>query len=149
MKCELISSLGDDLTVVNSARVSFENESSWQKNIHAYGIKELKIKDKKLIKYLAKHKHFTPFTHCVITVREEVPIFVARQRFKHTIGFSYNEVSRRYVDSDPVFYHPDEWRKRAENKKQGSEYKCVSSQQLVSKAYDKFLIEAKKIYDIF
>jgi len=147
MKCELISSLGDDLTVVNSARVSFENESSWKRNIPSLGITELNDKDKKLIKYLAKHKHFTPFTHCVITVREEVPIFVARQRFKHTVGFSYNEVSRRYVDSDPVFYHPDEWRKRAENKKQGSEDKCVSSQQLVNKKYDEFLVEVKGLYD--
>jgi thymidylate synthase (FAD) len=147
MKCELISCLGTDLTVVNSARVSFENESRWARDIPALGITELSDRDKKLIKYLAKHQHFTPFTHCVITVREEVPIFVARQRFKHTIGFSYNEVSRRYVDSDPVFYHPDEWRRRAENKKQGSEDAGVSSQQLVSKAYDEFLIEAKEIYD--
>ena len=147
MKCELISCLGTDLTVVNSARVSFETESQWARDIPALGITELNEKDKKLIKYLAKHQHFTPFTHCVITVREEVPIFVARQRFKHTVGFSYNEVSRRYVDSDPVFYHPDEWRRRAENKKQGSEDVGVSSQQLVSKAYDEFLIEAKEIYD--
>ena len=147
MKCELISCLGTDLTVVNSARVSFENESRWARDIPALGITELSDRDKKLIKYLAKHQHFTPFTHCVITVREEVPIFVARQRFKHTVGFSYNEVSRRYVDSDPVFYHPDEWRRRAENKKQGSEDAGVSSQQLVSKAYDEFLIEAKEIYD--
>jgi thymidylate synthase (FAD) len=147
MKCELISCLGTDLTVVNSARVSFENESRWARDIPALGITELSEKDKKLIKYLAKHQHFTPFTHCVITVREEVPIFVARQRFKHTVGFSYNEVSRRYVDSDPVFYHPDEWRRRAENKKQGSEDAGVSSQQLVSKTYDEFLIEAKEIYD--
>jgi thymidylate synthase (FAD) len=147
MKCELISCLGTDLTVVNSARVSFENESQWARDIPALGITELSDRDKKLIKYLAKHQHFTPFTHCVITVREEVPIFVARQRFKHTVGFSYNEVSRRYVDSDPVFYHPDEWRRRAENKKQGSENAGVSSQQLVSKAYDEFLIEAKEIYD--
>jgi len=147
MKCELISCLGTDLTVVNSARVSFENESQWARDIPELGITELSDRDKKLIKYLAKHQHFTPFTHCVITVREEVPIFVARQRFKHTVGFSYNEVSRRYVDSDPVFYHPDEWRRRAENKKQGSEDAGVSSQQLVSKAYDEFLIEAKEIYD--
>ena len=147
MKCELISCLGTDLTVVNSARVSFENESQWARDIPELGITELSDRDKKLIKYLAKHQHFTPFTHCVITVREEVPIFVARQRFKHTVGFSYNEVSRRYVDSDPVFYHPDEWRRRAENKKQGSENAGVSSQQLVSKAYDEFLIEAKEIYD--
>jgi thymidylate synthase (FAD) len=131
MKCKLISNLGNDLTVVNSARVSFDKHSD-----------RINAKDKKLIKYLAKHKHFTPFTHCVITLLEEVPIFVARQRFKHTVGFSYNEVSRRYVDSDPVFFHPDEWRKRAENKKQGSEDFAIPSQQLTNKQYDEFLFKA-------
>jgi len=81
-------------------------------------------KDEKLISYLAKHNHWTPFAHCMITLRETVPIFVARQRFKHTVGFSYNEVSRRYVDSEPEFYTP-EFRKRAENKKQGSSDEVV------------------------
>ena len=79
-----------------------------------------KDKDARLIEYLAKHNHFTPFTHATVTMRERVPLFVARQRFKHTIGFSYNEVSRRYVDEDPEFYKPDEWRGKAEDKKQGS-----------------------------
>jgi thymidylate synthase (FAD) len=109
MQAELIDYTGDDLTVVNSARVSFDKESE-----------SLSDRDKRLIKYLAKHDHFTPFTHCTITLRETVPIFVARQRFKHTVGFTYNEVSRRYVDEPPVFYAPDVWRKRAEDKKQGS-----------------------------
>jgi thymidylate synthase (FAD) len=118
MKAELISCLGDDLTVVNSARVSFDKESDWKKNTLTG--KELHDKDKKLISYLAKNNHFTPFTHCSITLREEVPIFVARQRFKHTIGFTYNEVSRRYVDDDPKFYIPDEWRGKSEDAKQGS-----------------------------
>jgi thymidylate synthase (FAD) len=118
MKAELICCLGDDLTVVNSARVSFDKESDWKKNTLTG--KELHYKDKKLISYLAKNNHFTPFTHCFITLREEVPIFVARQRFKHTIGFTYNEVSRRYVDDDPEFYIPDEWRGKSEDAKQGS-----------------------------
>lgn len=108
MKAELIQALGNDLTVVNAARVSFDKEST-----------ELSDKDVKLIHYLARHNHFTPFTHCVITMREEVPIFVARQRFKHTVGFSYNEVSRRYVDKDPEFHIPV-FRRRANNVKQGS-----------------------------
>ena len=147
MKCELISSLGDDLTVCNAARVSFDKESKWARDIRVTGEKELNSGDKKLIKYLANHEHFTPFTHCMITMREEVPIFVARQRFKHTIGFSYNEVSRRYVDSDPLFFHPTLWRKKAENKKQGSEEDGIPSQTIVNKAYDTFLIASKELYD--
>ena len=109
MKVELIDHMGDDLRVVNAARVSFDKESELVGD-----------KDARLIEYLAKHNHFTPFTHCTVTLRETVPIFVARQRFKHTVGFSYNEVSRRYVSDDPEFYHPDEWRLAAEDKKQGS-----------------------------
>jgi thymidylate synthase (FAD) len=80
----------------------------------------LEDKDARLIKYLADHDHFTPFTHVTVTMREKVPLFVARQRFKHTIGFSYNEVSRRYVDEDPEFYKPTDWRGKAMDKKQGS-----------------------------
>ena len=115
MKAELINHMGSDLTVVNAARVSFDKESKWSENSD-----ELLTKDKKLISYLASHNHWTPFSHAVITLRETVPIFVARQRFKHMVGFTYNEVSRRYVDDTPEFYVPDVWRKRAENKKQGS-----------------------------
>jgi thymidylate synthase (FAD) len=118
MQAELISCLGTDLTVVNAARVSFDKESDWEVNHNVR--RELSSKDGALIRYLAKHNHFTPFTHCMITLRETIPIFVARQRFKHTIGFSYNEVSRRYVDDMPEFYFPDEWRSKADNAKQGS-----------------------------
>ena len=125
MEAELIDSSGTDLTVVNSARVSFDKESDWIKDIPATGIKELKESDVKLINYLAIHNHFTPFTHCTITLRENVPLFVARQRFKHMVGFSYNEVSRRYVDSPPEFYEPKEWRRRASNAKQGSSNEIV------------------------
>ena len=146
MKCELIESLGTDLTVCNAARVSFDKQTKWKKAVRSTGVYELLEKDEKLINYLAKHNHFTPFTHCVITIREEVPIFVARQRFKHQIGFSYNEVSRRYVDSEPSFYVPDVWRKRAENKKQGSEDEGVSSQGLVSEKYEEFIKLAKEQY---
>jgi thymidylate synthase (FAD) len=131
MKAEYIDHMGDDLTVVNAARVSFDKESEWEwePEIDRLGAHEfttghcqrvLKTTDARLILYLVKHNHFTPFTHCVVQIRETVPIFVARQRFKHVVGFSYNEVSRRYVDSEPEFYEPEAWRKRAENKKQGS-----------------------------
>jgi len=125
MEAELIDFSGTDLTVVNSARVSFDKESDWNKDIPATGIKELKESDVKLINYLAIHNHFTPFTHPTITLRENVPLFVARQRFKHMVGFSYNEVSRRYVDSPPEFYEPKEWRRRASNAKQGSSNEIV------------------------
>ena len=139
MKAEYITHSGSDLTCVNAARVSFDKESEWEVE-EVYGldedgaysedIKKLSDKDKKLINYLAKHNHFTPFTHSVITLRETVPIFVARQRQKSTVGFSYNEVSRRYVDDPPQFYTPDKWRKRAENKKQGSSDEEVKEGQV-------------------
>ena len=125
MEAELIDFSGTDLTVFNSARVSFDKESDWNKDIPATDIKELKESDVKLINYLAIHNHFTPFTHPTITLRENVPLFVARQRFKHMVGFSYNEVSRRYVDSPPEFYEPKEWRRRASNAKQGSSNEIV------------------------
>ena len=110
MKAELIDVMGDDLRVVNAARVSFDKRKE-----------VFDEKDEKLIHYLAKHNHFTPFTHPQITLRETVPIFVARQRFKHTVGLTYNEVSRRYVDDDPVIYTPETWRSRPDGSvKQGS-----------------------------
>ena len=102
----LVDSLGTDLTVVNSARVSFNKESKF--SVSEMGV-FLNEKDQKLLDFLARNDHFTPFTHCTITMREKVPLFVARQRFKHTVGFSYNEVSRRYVDDLPEFYVPTEW----------------------------------------
>lgn len=125
MKAELIDFMGDDLRVANAARVSFDKESEWEwepgeDEEGTYELKKLSSGDAKLIKYLADHNHWTPFSHCTITLRETVPIFVARQRFKHMVGFSYNEVSRRYVDDTPEFFVPEVWRKRAENKKQGS-----------------------------
>lgn len=150
MKAELISYLGTDLTVVNAARVSFDKESEWEVN-HSVR-KELSSKDAALIRYLAKHDHFTPFTHCMITLRETVPIFVARQRFKHTIGFSYNEVSRRYVDDTPEFYLPDLWRFKADNVKQGSHYTGLTSQEVNGKLRDKeeangLIMSPEEIYD--
>lgn len=124
MKAEYVDHMGDDLAVVNAARVSFDKESSWDYKLD--GVKDrfivsLPERDKKLISYLSKHGHWTPFAHPQITLRETVPIFVARQRFKHMVGFTYNEVSRRYVDDTPEFYTPNEWRSRPEGSvKQGS-----------------------------
>ena len=106
--------MGSDLDVVNAARVSFDKESDWKPD------KILSEKDSKLIDYLAKHKHWSPFSHCYLKFRIKAPIFVARQLQKHTVGLAWNEVSRRYVDSEPEFYFPDIWREKAENVKQGS-----------------------------
>ena len=118
----LVDSMGTDLTVVNAARVSFNKESKF--SISEMGV-FLNAKDQKLLDFLAKNNHFTPFTHCMITMREKVPLFVARQRFKHTVGFSYNEISRRYVDEIPEFYIPEEWRKKADDRKQGSSEETI------------------------
>lgn len=125
MKAGLIDKMGDDLRVVNAARVSFNKESVYENDEWGHPDYEepsyLSEKDVKLINYLAKHNHWTPFAHCMITMRETVPIFVARQRFKHMVGFTYNEVSRRYVDDEPEFYVPTAWRTRPEGSmKQGS-----------------------------
>ena len=109
-KVELIDSMGSDLSVVNAARVSFEKFH----DVFEEG------KDDKLVNYLARHNHWTPFAHAFLSFRIKAPIFVARQLVKHQVGFAWNEVSRRYVDSEPEFYFPDVWRKRAENVKQGS-----------------------------
>jgi len=108
---ELMGTFGDDLTVVNAARVSFAKES-----------KEIVEADKKLIAYLAKHNHSSPFFHPQIRLRIKMPIFVAREWFRHTVGFARNEVSRRYVDSPAECYIPSEKdiRERDTNKKQGS-----------------------------
>ena len=135
MRAEYIDHLGSDLTCVNAARVSFDKESDWEYHEKFSGavVKDLSDKDARLISYLANNGHWSPFSHTAITMRETVPIFVARQRFKHMVGFTYNEVSRRYVDDAPEFYTPDTWRKRAENVKQGSSEETV----------EKFLVMAR------
>jgi thymidylate synthase (FAD) len=110
IKVEYIDHMGSDLSVVNSARVSFDKE-----------VDCVEAKDEKLIKYLADHKHMTPFRHNQIQIRCHAPIFLARQLGKHQAGLSWNEVSRRYVDSEPEFYMPDAWRGRPDGSiKQGS-----------------------------
>lgn len=142
MKCELIDSMGSDLTVCNAARVSMDKASEYDWHDEKGNFKEngvISEKDKKLIKYLSKHNHFTPFTHCTIQLRETVPIFVARQRFKHVVGFTYNEISRRYVDDTPEFYTPDVWRKRADNVKQGSSDEGIELQSATKFEYEQLL----------
>lgn len=117
IKVELIDKMGSDLSVVNAARVSFDKSSDWQ---IGYNGKQLCDADKRLIKYLATHNHWSPFSHAFASFRIKAPIFVARQLVKHTVGLSWNEVSRRYVSTEPEFYLPKTWRKAAKNVKQGS-----------------------------
>jgi len=106
---QLLETFGSDLTVVNAARVSFDKESL-----------EMTTKDAKLVSYLATHEHTSPFFHPQIRFRLKMPIFVAREWFRHTIGFARNEVSRRYVDSEPECWIPSLFRERDSNLKQGS-----------------------------
>lgn len=126
MSVEYVDHMGTDLSVANAARVSFEKESEWDEHLEIKGgipvvvSRGLKPGDVKLLSYLAKHNHWSPFAHTSVSFRVKAPIFVARQLVKHTIGFSWNEVSRRYVDSEPEFYLPEIWRARADNVKQGS-----------------------------
>jgi thymidylate synthase (FAD) len=126
MKVTLINYMGSDLTVVNAARVSFAKESEWESITPAGPVPDLlKEEDERLINYLAKHRHWTPFGHCFVQFRVTAPIFVARQLGKHQVGLVWNEVSRRYVDMEPAFFQPFEWRGRPENKKQGSSEKII------------------------
>lgn len=120
MKVDLIDHMGSDLTVVNAARVSMDKESDWKQWGWKSEIKALNDADTKLIKYLAKHQHWTPFAHPQVSFRVKAPLFVRSQLFKSTVGLVANEVSRRYVSTEPEFYEPDVWRKKAENVKQGS-----------------------------
>ena len=109
MKATLLNYMGTDLTVVDAARVSFKK-----------GHKEFtEEQNNKLIKYLADHGHYSPFGHCFASFHVKAPVFVRAQLVKHEY-LRMNEVSRRYVDDTPEFYHPEEWRGRALDKKQGS-----------------------------
>jgi len=147
---ELLDHMGDDLAVVDAARVSFAKESAWEKHtcdncgnefqsipafietrceaegrkcVFTRGI--LSTADSKLISYLARHNHWTPFSHCYLKFRVKAPIFVRTQLFKHKVGLTENEVSRRYVDTPPEFYEPTEWRARPDKSiKQGSGEPC-------------------------
>jgi thymidylate synthase (FAD) len=119
----LIDHMGTDLSVVNAARVSFNKTSSWEltdwRDSDDYARKEvLSNGDTKLIYYLAEHGHTSPFGHAFASFHCKAPVFVARQLVKHKF-LRWNEISRRYVDSDPEFYKPD-LREAVTNKKQGS-----------------------------
>jgi len=119
IKATYIDHMGSDLSVVNAARVSFGKKADW-KHPSIGQESGLSDRDTKLVHYLAKHKHTSPFGHCFATFHVKAPIFVARQLVKHKF-LRWNEISRRYVDEEPEFYVPDVWRGRSEDKKQGSD----------------------------
>jgi len=139
MIVDLIDHMGSDLTVVNAARVSFNKQSDWNywrdeddgDLVKSY----MKDKDKKLISYLAKHNHWTPFGHCSAQFRISAPIFVARQLVKHQVGLVWNEVSRRYVSDSPEFWRASEWREVASDKKQGSSDQVIKENDTISYVY--------------
>jgi thymidylate synthase (FAD) len=143
MLVELLEVFGNDLTVVNAARVSFGKEST-----------ELVDRDKKLIKYLATHNHNSPFFHPIARFRMKMPIFVAREWFRHTVGFARNEVSRRYVDDPPECYIPSEEniRERDSNKKQGSREESIKdaklARSLIMEETNKALYAYKALLDL-
>lgn len=107
-KVQLIESMGNDLTSVNAARVSF-----------GVGKEELDAKDKKLIKYLVEHQHTSPFEHCAVTFKFVVPMFVRSQHHRHRT-WSYNEISRRYTDVNLRFYEPEGFRTQHKSNRQAS-----------------------------
>jgi thymidylate synthase (FAD) len=121
IKATLTDHMGSDLSVVNAARVSFGKTSEWEVDYDQVpcGVERLSDRDYKLVNYLAKHKHLSPFGHAFASFHVKAPIFVARQLVKHKF-LRWNEISRRYVDDETEFYGPDQWRGRSEDKKQGS-----------------------------
>ena len=134
----------------NAARVSFakKSEMEWVKREDSPTMykQTLSDKDKKLIGYLAKHDHWSPFAHASLQFRIKAPIFVARQLVKHQVGLVWNEVSRRYVDDEPEFYIPTEWRLKAKDKKQGSsnetiKYELDSTMEFLKQTYNNMLKE--------
>ena len=102
---------------------------------------ELDDKDVKLIHYLAKHEHTSPFRHTAISVRCGAPIFIARQLGKHQVGLAWNEVSRRYVDEEPEVYEPEEWRRKPEGSIKEGSGTAITNQRLAWMDYE-YAVEA-------
>ena len=135
-KVNLIDHMGDDTTVVNAARVSFD------KNIDDV----MSFKDEKLIKYLAEHGHWSPFSHVFATFKIKASIFVARQLQKHQVGLAWNEVSRRYVDNEPDFWYPLLWREKSKDKKQGSTPHEVHGNEWFDRKYREVIKISTEVY---
>ena len=136
-----IDSMGSDLSVVNAARVSFGKKSEWERGVY-FAQDVLSERDTKLINYLAKHKHISPFGHAFASFHVKAPIFVARQLVKHKF-LRWNEISRRYVDSDPEYYTPV-LREAVTDKKQGSG--CEIGNPLLDQVIYQQQIESTKQY---
>lgn len=132
MKVELIDKMGSDLTVVNAARVSYGKHKE-----------VIDASDEKLISFLARHNHWSPFAHCSVQFRIKAPIFVARQLVKHQVGLSWNEISRRYVDYEPEFHTPNTWRGRPIDSKQGSSGEI----EIDNDYYTRYIHECKVYYN--
>lgn len=148
---ELLEVFGNDLTVANAARVSFHKESHMEPitdpesgSIVSY---ELSERDKKLINFLAKRNHITPFFHPNLRFRIKMPIFVAREWFRHVIGFARNEVSRRYVTEEPEVFVPHEIRQRDKDVKQGSSEELVENNEEVVKGMKEYSKAAVGYYN--
>lgn len=135
---EVLEVMGDDLTVVNAARVSFHKEAQI-----------LTERDEKLIHYLANNNHISPFFHPQIRFRIKMPIFVAREWYRHTVGLARNEVSRRYVDEPPEFYIPgqEDMRARDPKLKQGSKPEAISDAGLAVETIREACAAAKTSYE--
>lgn len=144
-----IDHMGNDLMVVNAARVSFNKESEWEGGRKWTGEisgKKLSERDQKLISYLAKHNHWTPFAHPQICLHIKAPISIRTQLYKHKVGFVENEVSRRYVKDDPEFYNP-KWRSApTDGAKQGSS-DFISGTTFIDDYYSKTAEEAVSCYE--
>jgi thymidylate synthase (FAD) len=145
IKATYIDHMGSDLSVVNAARVSFGKVSDWDEPSmgKASGLSD---RDAKLVRYLAVHKHISPFGHAFCTWHVKAPVFVARQLVKHKF-LRWNEISRRYVDDEPDFYKPDVWRGRSADKKQGSEG-VVKLYGVAEQIVDDYAAEALTAYQV-
>ena len=135
MEVSLVDKMGTDLTVVNSARVSYAKTKT-----------TFDAKDEKLIKYLAEHEHWSPFAHASMQFRIKAPVFVARQLVKHQVGLVWNEVSRRYVDDKPELFHPESWRGRPKNSKQGSSGE-LELDTITKHRYEIAMLECINVYN--
>ena len=149
MKVDYLDHMGDDLTVVDAARVSFDKKSTWSivADDEGYAHKTLPYKDQKLLHYLAEHQHWTPFSHPQVSIRVTAPLYVRSQLFKHKVGGTENEVSRRYVSNAPVMDIPKKWRKRAENIKQGSSDELVRVDKAFQKQIDTTMENVRLLYE--
>ena len=142
---EVVDSLGNDLTVVNSARVSFgKRKKYWDKS------------DERLVRYLAKHKHYSPFRHLQVQFHIKAPEFVMRQWYKHVVGIetssnsstkdhAWNEISGRYVEVED-YYKPSVYRQQSEDNKQASEGE-IQQQQLADFVWDSTMRSVREAYD--